>query len=796
MINRVPPSSSKKWVWHSPLIENFTMRSLLFLISFTLICSTGINAAEQDQIFKGFRGSLKGTVVQTNGAGWFAVVKVSEITTENGKADDFKSMIGKNIRVKSKWLGPSKPDPAWVKFYKSLKVGDAYDQKVYNQYNNELITAVGGVIPDVKPSNTQKKVTTHKPPKRKYERDEIKGAQINEQQAFVELLVDPSAAQAQGKNNSDSATPTFPSISKALKAAYSSLVEGQAVRIRIAAGTYREKGPNLRWSKGKASSTPLVIEAIEPGKVTWSGADESKLSQWEDLGDGLYKKAWAHDFGTFTLGWGSKFTIGHRSEMAFVDGELYQQTLIEDLVAIYPDKRNLFSNAKPSYEYRGFLDPADHLKTSHFGVAEREENGDAMYIRLPENKRNDDTSIELSVRSSLMNFSHKHQLVLRGINFSKVKNTLKNFGGETPIIFSENNDVLIENCRFTYNNGHGLRPMNGQRWTLRNVTSNYNGYSGIQISGLDDLLMVDCTTNFNNWRGAWGKCYSWFIGGIKIHNGNGHLIQNHQSFGNMCIGFWYDIHLHYIYIEGLRSGLNRGISCFLELSEGPFLVDQAILGPSLIHTSPTFSTSVVSDFKVSNSIIHGNAKAPLTGEIIDEATNSKIKEQGTVRLQWYLRGDPHAKAKELYPDMHDIRNSLITSSSSSQHIFRELNGTNRSHPKFKLYTYEGRNNVWYSAKSEKAFSFADEKYKDQTVDLNTWGKRVREQKSRWLKPDYVDADRLDFRLKSDNSGLTQSHPKVPFQAALPDYKAFHDELKAFIAFSQSTDLHLEEPSKP
>jgi hypothetical protein len=321
--------------------------------------------------------------------------------------------------------------------------------------------------------------------------------------------------------------------------------------------------------------------------------------------------------------------------------------------------------------------------------------------------------------------------------------------------------VLIDGCRFLWNNANAIRTFSGKNWTIRNSQFNYNGYSGFQSAGLDNLLMTDSETSYNNWRGSWGKVYSWFIGGAKIHQGRGHLIKNHRAFGNLAPGLWYDVQNHDIYIDGLVSAYNASCSLFLELSQGPFTVENSILGPSIGEKSTVFLTSIITELLMKNSIIFSDVTGNFTGGI-DGNTGQKVKEQGLVRLQWYLRNDPHANIAPIYPGLHRIEDTIMVSTSNSLYVLVEENGTNRSHPNYAKYDYAGKNNVFYGSQPGLEFSVLDKAYKTVSPTLAEWREIRTEIDSVWLDPKFSNPARLDFRLP-DGSPLKKTHPDLPYK---------------------------------
>lgn len=711
----------------------------LLLTALTLFLCTSLHAQDFAQ-FKGFKGQVTGTVKYGNDKGWFVVVEMQSVKPLEGDAAAFQSLVGQKVRIRTKWITAGKPDPAVADVIKAMQPGQPFDMTVFNRRGNELELVPDGKIPEIVPT-VKKEIPVANV--KKYNREDITGAQIDESQAKVILTVDPSKADG----NLNLAT-----LQEAFTKAYESLVAGAGVKILIQPGTYREAMPKLDWTKGKAAETLLIIEGVKPGEVIWSGSDLFAPTEWQSLGDDLYAHSWDKAFGNVTLRWGAKLVIGHRAEMVFINGKPLQQVLLEDYS--YDNKAN------PSHTYLGLLKPEEVLTPGTFGVVERKENEKKLYIRLAKGQSLAGAKIEVATRQSLGDITEKDNLVLRNLVITHVAGTLRNFGGQTPLIMKNNDNILIDSCDFVWNNGHAVRTFYGKNWTIKNSRFNYNGYSGLQLAGNDNVIMSDCETSYNNWRGSWGQVYGWFIGGAKLHEGNGHLIKNHRAFGNLALGFWYDVQNHNMFIDGLVSAYNRSCSLFLELSQGPFTVENSILGPSIGPQAAVFSTSVITEMLMKNTIIYTDIKGNYTGGI-DDNTGQKLGEQGLVRLQWYIRQDLHANQAIINPGLHRIEDTIMVSNSNFLYVFLENNGTNRSNPNYAKYDYAGKNNVFFGSQPGLEFSFLNKAYKKLKLTLPEWQKIRSEKDAIWLDPKFRDPGKLDFRIPED-SPLKISHPNLPY----------------------------------
>jgi hypothetical protein len=300
------------------------------------------------------------------------------------------------------------------------------------------------------------------------------------------------------------------------------LADGISTKIVMRPGTYRESLADLTWTSGKTRDTVLVIEGT-PGRTLWDGADPFPISTWNASPDGLLVHAWPYHFGNLGNFWAPKGDIAFRREMAYVDGTALRPEVLETYKI---DGLSYTSSLGPTYEYRGFRNPESALKPGDFGVVERKENGGGrIYVRLPTGTNPAKAQIEVSVRSILLNFGNKRNLVIRGLNFIRCANPMPDadyktpgFASGAPVAFDVGaGNILIDRCAFLWNSGTALAIV-GTAWTVRNSVFNYNGLSGISTAGAcNDILFDGNETSFNCWRSWRAGENDWSYGGIKMH---------------------------------------------------------------------------------------------------------------------------------------------------------------------------------------------------------------------------------------------------------------------------------------
>ncbi len=386
----------------------------------------------------------------------------------------------------------------------------------------------------------------------------ITGAQIDENTVQKIIRVDASGKKADTT-----------SLADGFQKAYDSLMRGVPTKLVLAPGIYRESAPALDWTAEPARSTMFVVEG--EGEVQWTGADVFPLSKWKNEGDGLYSHPWPHQFGNYAWRWDSnRALVSQRSEMAFLNDRPLKPRILETYATTGVGLRTP-KGEKITHTYSNFRDAKTILRPGEFGVIERAENGQKIWIRVPAGEVLKEDSIEVSVRRNLIRFVDKHNLVLRNLTVLRVANEphrraihFAAFGG--PL----STNVLIDRCRFLWNANTGMQ-IAGEKWTVRDTESSYNGRSGLNTDGLKDALWINNTTNFNNWRGHWGGDTGFASAAVKAHRTDGHLVLGHTSIGNADHGFWYDIDCKNIYMQDvtLVDNLNHG-TLHWELAAGPF----------------------------------------------------------------------------------------------------------------------------------------------------------------------------------------------------------------------------------
>ena len=722
----------------------------LMLLAVVMLCfATSVRADQWDppKVEKPFTGTAKGTVLWVHDSTWWFMLDVDELEPKDGgDASTWQSWIDREegIKVGLQWAGPNTPKPDQHAWLKSLK--DGQEVTIQLQPGGKPLESVrlaavpaggdGGGDDGAEPKAKKQGGTKFGPGK--LVAPEHRGAKLDESVIENVIRIDPDDPQA------------FASLEKALGEIEQSLRAGTPTRVELSAGTHRGTLGRIDTTQGRALDTLLVIEGAGKGETVLSGSDAVPAAEWEDLGDGLYRTDWKHDWDNHAAQWETPKVLGHRAEMVFVDGQLMDQVLIEAYDYSISGELMDHGNRKQQWEYRGFTDPAEHpevMPPGTFGVAERDDSGNKLYLRLPEGTSIDDALIEVSTRRQLVGFAGKewsapgkNNLVLRGLTVQHYASRTAGWGVEHVVSLGRGvENILIDGCAFLWNNSTGLQ-LHAKQVTVRDTEASYNGMSGFG-GEFTNALLENNVTNFNNWRGAWGNMYGWNWGGVKFggaHGGN-QTIRGHEAIGNLTHGFWYDIHPHHIDIEDLVSVLNYQTGLDLELAQGPFTVKRALLAG---NRSYEFTMSIVGDFVLEDSILYDSNSPP----------QAKLKKErvphAAVNLQWYVRNDEHAKQRPMDPEQFVIRGCVIATPNENAGLILEHNGYDRQRPEYEKIdrAYRGEGNLLFAEAGDPVFTYVKADYQPETVGLEGWKQWTREQDATVADPGFSDPANLDFTL--------------------------------------------------
>jgi parallel beta-helix repeat protein len=344
---------------------------------------------------------------------------------------------------------------------------------------------------------------------------------------------------------------------------------GFSTKVIVYPGTYREQ-IEMNFPYGKAS--PLIMfEAQEPGTVIVSGSDVWK--DWEKVGEtNVYVHRWPHKWGFMSGPSQLKQKYGpivRRREMIFVDNNPVEQVLsLEDL------KKGTFYISEE--ESRVYLNPVSGVPMT-----------EAM--------------VEVAIRANLLEVNNANGIILRGLTFQHDTTGLSTLSAAVYLANSTN--LLIEDCRFMWNNWFGLRFSNVKNVTTRRNTASYNGGAGWEAWKVKNLVSEEDETSYNNWRGVRGNFLGWEIAGAKHHNMHDAVYQRFKAIANHTRGLWLDYDNSNVLIEEgyICENLMDGVN--LEASEGPINIRKNRISNNKGHGITSDSSKVT----LEENNIYGNA---------------------------------------------------------------------------------------------------------------------------------------------------------------------------------------------
>ena len=310
----------------------------------------------------------------------------------------------------------------------------------------------------------------------------VTGAVIDESVVARTYHVDP----VRGDDSFDGSSPerAFRTLAAGVAAARSSVVEGTPTRLRLQPGIYRES-VTADFDAGKGRDTLLVIEGAAKDQVILEGADVFPAEGWTDLGDGLYSHDWPYSFGHYFLNNANQILESQRAEMVFVDGEPLLPRIVENHRYVNDPRRA----REKRYDYLGFRDPAATLEPGTFAVAEREENGRRLFVRLPALASIERSRIEVSVRPSALVLRNKGNLVLRNLVVRRAANLLNQY----PIDITAWRGRSLFSENFSENRASATWRVNGGEYRFFNDKIDQPGHTGGQR--VDSIPVLETETD-------------------------------------------------------------------------------------------------------------------------------------------------------------------------------------------------------------------------------------------------------------------------------------------------------------
>ena len=299
---------------------------------------------------------------------------------------------------------------------------------------------------------------------------------------------------------------------KSLHEASSALEPGD--ELVIYGGIYREsiQIPKRKWLANK----PTVIRAHLGETVTIKGSDI--VTGWKSLGDGLFVK----------YNWTSN------SQQVFLDGQPLAQ-IGGSIFNGYPDrpdhtlaKLHLGNGIWPGRKNGGLNNMTD---LSFFFDPDKK----MLFVKLHKNDSLSDHTIEVSVRSRLLEGMNLRYFIIKDLTFQHANASSTGRGGAVHL---HGDYILVENVKIFAVDSVGLL-IRGNYNQVENSNFSKCGQVGLVASGRH-FQLLDTETSGNNTRGF--NKY-WEAGGAKFGAQGGlhdAIISGHRAYDNNGDGLWVD----------------------------------------------------------------------------------------------------------------------------------------------------------------------------------------------------------------------------------------------------------------
>ena len=262
----------------------------------------------------------------------------------------------------------------------------------------------------------------------------------------------------------------------------------------------------------------------------------------------------------------------------------------------------------------------------------------------------------------------------------------------------------------------------------------------------------------------------WWMAGVKLHESVDNLVRGHESIGNNAGGFWYDIHNKNLHMQDLVLIDNTDRGLFMELSNGPFLVERLL---SAGNEGAVF-LSIAGDATVRDSVLYNasTAKMPVKKDSFQVPV---------VGWQWYLRTDEHALRQPLVPAALNLERCVLIAANPEASMIAEHNGITRTdlaYPPPKTL-YHGRDNLMHAPGGTPFFAWVTEGWElKRAHGLDAWQDWTEESGSRMGDPMFTDADGYDFTLR-DGSPLAERADELPLKKIDPAKLEEADRVRAW-----------------
>jgi len=504
--------------------------------------------------------------------------------------------------------------------------------------------------------------------------------------SHVDIYVDASSGS---DSNPGSSSRPLKTINRAAQLAIANQLRNSPTTVTINAGTYREYiGIG---SDNTNTEVPVVFQASKNGTVIVSGSEVWTGWQPDPADPRRFVHPWTYQWGVCGSPprWPALPEIIARREMIIVNGKILIPDLSEDRMT----------------EASFFVDEA---------------SGRAV-IWPPAGTDIATATIEVAVRPKLFESHHVSSLTIRGIIFEH-SNACVSMNPSAAVAIIGGANVLIEDCRFGWNNWTGLRVDGLTDSSIRRITASYNGALGILGFRLKQFSADDVETSYNNWRGALGEFYEFEPAGGKFLHVHGGVFKNFRSVGNEASGLWFDTNNSDVTVEQAFLANNRLRGFFIEANKGPIsLKNSRICGNAGDGFEGQHSESV----SLIGNLFYDNHKSQIFVDSISDQRSvyDPDTKSSTVAVSqgWSLHGNTVVGT-----DAGEILYKTYQNSSDNSQLF--------------LRTMNSDDNTWYNAAASNVFQIdrGGRGHRPENVDFVRWQSVTGQDKNSRFQPPTTD----------------------------------------------------------
>ena len=487
-------------------------------------------------------------------------------------------------------------------------------------------------------------------------------ANVNESQETATIYVD--IVNGSDSNPGTQSQP-LQHIAAAAAMAETNNQQGIGTHVYINPGLYRE---NINLT-GTAQDTtlPETYEAVTPGTVTITGADQYSNWTQSSFNSSVYSTPWTYNFGLCPVLTGlapAQPDIMLRREMAMVNGFSLQQVLSQGQMM----------------EGTFYVDDA----------------GQQLYMWPPAGTDLGSADVELADRGELWLINNKNGVVLRGLTFEYSADCVGNGAVEVPNAPTQN--ILIDSDNFLWNNSGGIHFSLSSNYTITNMVANHNGAVGYISFNTSNAVVENSTADYNNWRGEQASFLDWAKGGFNPYGLMNGTFTNLNTDWNFSAGVHWDTNLANINGSNINARNNVYHGLQLERNTGPMTLDNMVVcnnaNEALMANGVTTAAAGVSlrdseNVSLTNSFVYGNGNAQLN--VIGEPGGIPI-------IDWY-----HGTIVVVNNQNFVSTNNVFEATDATQNAAQDsaLGG-----PDWAIFaaTLNSGNNTWWNPSNSTAFT--------------------------------------------------------------------------------------------